>query len=459
MEKQRNKIELQQNIDLGKIPPQAIDCEVDIIAMLLNEPLPYMYDIKSMLKGEMFYKDQHQIIFNTLIAIEGIPNLTLLTERLKKNNKLEIIGGSHYLMQIFNKYTTSIKYHLESYCLVILEKYLKREIIRLAEELKISAFDESIDIEDLLTQIKVLNTTLDFIIQKGMPEKAFKDIINNAVDKYYERELLVKEGKTIGICTQISKLNRITDGFYPGDLIILAGRPSHGKTALALSFSRVMAFNKKKVVFFSYETTELKIANRIIIGVSGVNSEDFKGGTLTDEDKKTFENSINKVLQLGIGIDEKRYTISQLEIKIKTLVNKGECDIVFIDYLQLIRGDRRYNSRFELVTEISIALKGIAKDCDIPIIALCQLNREVEKRSDKRPIMSDLREAGQIEQDADVIIFIHRPEYYNIDEPEGVGELIISKNKEGRTGIVDICYNQSLTNFFEPEDKIKKFFN
>lgn len=448
------------SMELGKIPPQAIDLEEIILGALMIEKDAID---KVDLRPEYFYKDSHQKIF---IAIQNLSllnnpiDLLTVTDELRKLKWIDEIGGPYYVTLLTSKVASSM--HIEYHSKIITEMFIKREIIRISTELQQRAFDESEDTFDLLdsfySQLDRLNNNAEID-----EPKTWNELIKETLKRTEEREQTYLSGKTVGIPTPVFKLTKWTCGWQPKQLIIIAGRPGQGKTAWALGCLKTAALNGYKPALFSLEMSDVSIADRIVIGESGINADDYRRGAIGDENWILLNNSFNKLSQYkNILIDDKPKNINRIRSKIKSLHRKGKCNMVIVDYIQLVGDDsiKTNANREQEVSTISRKLKLLASELNIPVIALSQLNREVEKRPNKKPMMSDLRESGAIEQDADVIMFVWRPEKYGITEDEngeplnGRSFIILEKQREGNIGTIPFKYNDSVTAIYDYDEQL-----
>lgn len=434
--------------DFGKVPPQSIDIEEAVLGIiLLNKEA--IDEIISILSSEMFYKETNQKIFKCAISLykhEKPIDILTVTEELRATGELESTGGPVYLANLTIKiYPVS---QIAYYALIIKEKYIRRELIRYSTEIQNRAFDESIDFTELVeySESDLLKITDD--IYKSEPVSLGK-LVDGVIDKI--QKIINHEIKLIGNPTGLVKLDRMTGGIKDGEYVLIAARPSIGKSALALQIALNSAELKTPVGVFSCEMSGEMVAQRAISGVSGkTNIELLRGDCSIEKLLKDTENLVN----LPIHIDDTSgLSIIELRSKARKLVMKHGVKLIIVDYIQLMKGEGR--SREEEVSNISRGLKSIAKDLNIPVIGLSQLNRKCEERSTKRPQLSDLRESGTLEQDADIVIMLHRPAYYGFAEMEtdegsdvssrGVLELIIAKNRNGVTGSIFLYHNEALT--------------
>jgi len=438
-----------------KIPPQSIDFEEAVLGIiLLNKEA--IDDVIATLQPEMFYKDANQEIYRCAINLykhkKPVDFLTI-TEELRNIGKLDLIGGVVYLAGITSKiYPIS---QITYYALVIKEKYIRRELIRHSSEIQNKSFDESFDFTELIEYCEsdLLKITGD--IYHNDPVQLGK-LVDGVIDKI--QKIINHEIKLIGNPTGLTKLDRMTGGLKNGEYILIAARPSIGKSALALQIALNSAEFNYPVGMFSCEMSGESIAQRAISGVSGkTNMELLRGECSVETLLMQTENLINIPVYID---DTSGITIMELRSKARKLVIKHEIKLLVVDYIQLMKGEGR--SREEEVSSISRGLKSIAKDLNIPVIGLSQLNRKCEERASKRPQLSDLRESGTLEQDADIVIMLHRPAYYGFTEMEtdegigvsssGVMELIIAKNRNGVTGSIFLYHNDSLTKIMDDKE-------
>ena len=365
----------------------------------------------------------------------GIDVLTI-KNRLKETEKLELIGGEFYLNELRNK---SFNFQSNEFsCRILLQKYLQREIIRIAYEKSSLAFEDTIDVFELHEQNQLeLEKSLQAIL-KGKTASGIETLTEDAIVRYNARKQAARENKITGINTGLTDLNKITGGWQKSDLIILAGRPSQGKTAVALNF--VFSSDKKWLVF-SLEMGEGQLTDRLMVAAADVDAGKYRDGYLSNEEEYRLYSAKAILDKKGIYIDDTpAIRIREIRAKAKRYKRLYNIDGIVVEYLQLTDVEKENNgNREQDISGISRGLKKLAKELDIPVIALSQLSRKCEERADKKPQLSDLRESGAIEQDADIVIFVYRPEFYGLrgesGEPiKGIGKLIISKHRNGKTG-------------------------
>lgn len=444
-------------LEYGMVPPQAIDFEEAVLGIiLLNKEA--IDEVVATLHPEMFYKEANQKIYNSAINLykhDKPVDVLTVTEELKISGNLDSAGGPVYLSGLTTKiYPVS---QVTFYALIIKEKYIRRELIRHSTEVQNKAFDETIEFTELIDYCESDLMKITGDIYKKEPVSLGK-LVDGVIDKI--QKIIDHEIELIGNPSGLVKLDRMTGGFKDGEFILIAARPSIGKSALGLQIAINSAELKYPIGLFSCEMSGESIAQRSISGASGkTNIELLRGDCVVEDLLKDTENLVN----LPIYIDDTSgLTIIELRSKARKLIMKYGVKLIIVDYIQIMRGEGR--SREEEVSKISMGLKSIAKDLNIPVIGLSQLNRKCEERASKRPQLSDLRESGTLEQDADIVIMLHRPALYGFTEMEtdegtgmssrGVMELIIAKNRNGVTGSIFLYHNESLTKI--QDDKIEE---
>lgn len=448
------------NPEFGKVPPQAVELEEAVLGALMLEK-DAVLTVLDILSPESFYRGAHQKIFKAVLdlstKLEAIDLLTV-TEELRKKGQLEEIGGPYYITQLTSRVASAA--HVEFHARIISQKYIQRELIRVSTDIQTKAFDSSIDVLELLNY----SEESLFQIAEGNIKKetvAINGIIQIALEQIQEAGK--KEDGLSGCPSGFSAMDRITNGWQPSDLVIIAARPSMGKTAFVLSMARnIAATHKRGVAFFSLEMSSLQLVNRLIASETELGSEKIRSGRLEPYEWQQLESKIENIVDAPLFIDDTpAISIFELRAKCRRLKMQHNIEIIIIDYLQLMTAGDKNQSREQEVSMISRSLKAIAKELNVAIMALSQLNRSVETRGgDKRPQLSDLRESGAIEQDADMVCFIHRPEYYGIDTDEdgnsliGIGEIIISKHRNGALGTIPLKFEKNLARFVELDSDI-----
>jgi replicative DNA helicase len=444
--------------DFGKIPPQAIELEEAVLGAIMLEK-DAIIEVIEILKPESFYREENQKIFKAIIDLyrinKGIDILTI-GEQLRKNNQLEEIGGPAYLSQL--QMRVSSAYHIEFHAQIIHQKYIQRELIRISSDIQNRAFDESIDVKDLIdySESEIFKISIDNIINES--EKLV--VIGNEYINYLAK-IRDSEIKLLGVPSGFTKLDRITSGWQDTDLIIIAARPGNGKTSEALIFAMNASDMGFTVDFYSLEMSKRQLFNKALSNYTGLENSYIRSAKMTDNEWNKIEDTIVKIENLPLYIDDTP-ALKLMEFRAKARRNKMKygTKLIIVDYLQLMRSpDDAKGGREAEVSSISRGLKAVAKELNVPIIALSQLNRSIESRGgSKRPQLSDLRESGAIEQDADIVIFIHIPEKYGIlTDEEGnstanVMQNIIAKHRNGACLDVDFYKNNNWTKITDYSD-------
>lgn len=442
----------EQNIGISQvnIPPSDQNAELVFLGCMLfdNDGL---LDGLRLIKSDDFYRPNNKAVFESIQNLyeENSPvDVVTLANMLKKENKFEIIGGMPYLLNISNSVSTSA--NIEVYAKIIEEKSILRKLIKVSGEVQNSCFQGQDEIDAIID--KAEKGIFD-IVQNKKSENFYdiKDVVDDSVAKI--EELYRNKGKTTGLKTGFKDFDKKTAGLQKADLILIAARPSMGKTAFALNIlQNIAVYEAKSVAMFSLEMSRESLVNRMICSYAKIDSNKLRTGDLQPEDFEKLSESISPLSLSRVFIDDTPgITINDLRAKSRKLKMEKGLDLIVIDYLQLMSGSRRSESRQQEVSDISRGLKAIARELDVPVIALSQLSRANEKRPDKRPMLSDLRDSGAIEQDADLVCFIHREEYYNpediSDDDRGTSEIIIAKQRNGETGTVKLKWFGQYTKF------------
>jgi replicative DNA helicase len=454
-----------QSLELGKLPPQSIELEEAVLGGLMLEK-DAIIDVIDILSHESFYRSENGEIYKAVVALfsnnKAIDILTV-SEQLRQHKTLDEVGGQSYLTQLTVQIASAA--HIEFHARIVQQKFIQRELIRVSTEIQNRAFDESIDVNDLLdfSEGELFNVAQGNIKKEvATMDSLVKDAINQI------EEASKNEDGMIGIRSGFPSLDKMTNGWQPSTLIILAARPAMGKTAFVLSMARNMAVDHNKgIAIFSLEMSSSELINRLISSEAELSSSKIRTGQLSEDEWQKLEYKARRLEEAPLYIDDTpAISIFELRAKCRRLKRQYDIDVVVIDYLQLMTGSNESKgNREQEVSAISRALKGIAKELNIPIICLSQLNRSVESRPDKRPQLSDLRESGAIEQDADIVSFIHRPEYYGFTEDEnqmslkGVAEIILSKHRAGAIGDIKLKFIGEFTKFTEIEDTFENSYS
>lgn len=447
----------------GLLPPQALDLEEAVLGALMIEK-EAIHDVGEILQPESFYSDIHQIIYRVIIglSIKQQPiDLLTVAEMLKRSEQLDLIGGASHLASLTEKVGSAS--HVEFHAKIIAQKYIQRELIKASAEIQRDSFDNSMDITDLIDHAegKIFKVSEGYI-KRDVRES--RDVIKSALAMIEEARS--KPDGLNGVPSGLRELDNITSGWQPTDLIIVAARPSMGKTAFVLSMARNISVDyNRAVAFFSLEMGAEQLITRLIISESKIDGQKIKSGKIDATEWEYLQKAIKPLENAKLLIDDTpALSIFEFRSKARRLKTQYDIQIIIIDYLQLMTGPSDTSgNREQEVAAISRSLKAISKELKVPIIALSQLNRSVETRGgNKKPQLSDLRESGAIEQDADIVAFIHRPEYYKMTHDEdnnpirpGAAEIIIAKHRNGATGtaVLKFIQNQALfTNFDEDDD-------
>jgi replicative DNA helicase len=446
------------SIEMGKKPPQAVDIEEAVLGALMLEP-DAVADVVDTLVPECFYKESNRKIFSAIVSLatrHAPVDIFTVSEELNKTGDLEIVGGTVYLTQLSMKIGAAA--HIDYHSKILLQKYIQRELISISYQIQRDSFDDTMPVDDLLdsTQQKIF-TLSDRNMKKDT--QSIQYVISEAIEELQNNQ--IKANGLSGIPSGYTSIDRVTLGWQPSDLIIIAARPSMGKTAFVLTMARNMAVDHNvPVAFFSLEMSSLLLAKRLMISETGLEPDKIKGGKrLEDYEWEQLNAKLNKLVKAPLYIDDTpSLSIYEFRSKARRLVTNAGVKMIIIDYLQLMTGPPEFKGmREQEVSAISRSLKAIAKELNIPIIALSQLSRAVETRGGtKRPQLSDLRESGAIEQDADIVMFIHRPDYYSSAEenPELIGltDIIIAKHRNGEVKDVQMRFRHSEVKFVDTND-------
>ncbi|MBT8265798.1 MAG: replicative DNA helicase [Bacteroidia bacterium] len=449
------------SLEKGKIPPQALDLEEVVLgAMMIDKK--GVDEVIDILSPDAFYKEAHQYIFEAIFKLfESSEPIDLLTvsSQLKKDQRLDMVGGDFYLISLTQKVSSSA--HIEFHARIILQKFIQRSLIKISNEIIEDSYDETKDVFDLLDKAEArLYEVTQGNIKKS--SETAQELVIQAKKKI--EEISNKEGLS-GIPSGFDKLDKLTSGWQESDLIIVAARPGMGKTALTLSMARNIAVNNNiPVAFFSLEMASVQLITRLISSETGLSSEKLRTGRLEKHEWEQLNVKVKALEKAPLFIDDTpSLSIFDLRAKARRLKSQHDIKLVVIDYLQLMTagGSQKGGNREQEISMISRNLKALAKELSVPVIALSQLSRAVETRGgSKRPLLSDLRESGAIEQDADIVSFIYRPEYYKIDEwdddertpTEGQAEFIVAKHRNGGLDSIRLKFIGHLGKFDNMDD-------
>lgn len=433
--------------DIGRIPPHSVESEQSILGSILLDK-EAIITVTETIKPEDFYKEAHKIIYECMMKLNNKNepiDLITLTEELKKQGHLEDIGGISYITSLSTivPTTSNVKYYAD----IVKEKSVLRKLIRVSNDILNLGYDSSIKVEDILEKAE----KRIFDISQEKSSEDFQTINSVLMDTYDMIEKLYTSKEDItGITTGFDDLNKKTNGLQRTDLILVAARPAMGKTAFSLNLVQNAALKgDASVAVFSLEMSKEQLVQRMLSAQSHVELKKIKTGNLDENDWPRIIDAMSVLSNANIYIDDTPgIKIGELRSKCRKLKIEKGLDLILIDYLQLMEGDGGNESRQQEISKISRSLKIIAKELNCPVVALSQLSRAPEQRSDHRPMLSDLRESGAIEQDADIVMFLYRDEYYHPDsERKNIGEIIIAKNRHGETGSVELVWLGEIQKF------------
>ena len=447
----------------GHLQPQALDIEKVVLGALMIDSDAFTV-VSEMIRPETFYDPRHQKIYGAIQALnlhEKPVDIMTVAEELKRSGELEEVGGPAYIVELSSHVASSA--HIEYHGRILAQKFLARQLIQFASMIETEAFDETIDVDELMQRAE---GSLFELSQKNMAQEytQIDPIVKQAHELLQKEAHNQENGGLTGISTGFTQLDKITAGWQPSDLVIIAGRPAMGKTSFALSLAKNIAIDSRvPVAFFSLEMNNVQLVNRLLSNVCSISGSKILSGQLDPSDWERFDNNIRKMEGAPIYVDDTPgLSVFELRTKARRLVREHGIKVLMVDYLQLMNANgMRFSSRQEEVSTISRSLKGLAKELNIPVLALSQLNRTVEQRDGiegKRPQLSDLRESGAIEQDADLVLFVHRPEYYRIFQDEkgndlhGKAQIIIAKHRKGATDDVLLSFRGEYTRFANPDE-------
>ena len=446
----------------GTVPPQAIELEQAVLGALMLER-DAIIDVQEYVKAETFYLEEHRTIFKAIQALSfdmKAIDLYTVTEHLKSQKELQKVGGAAYLAELTQKVASAA--HIEFHAKIIAQKYVQRELIRSATEIERRSYDDEVDVTELIgfAEQEI------FRVSEGNVKRSVQsasDILRKALAQIEEASKTA--GEYNGVRSGFTDIDAVTLGWQPSDLIIIAARPSMGKTAFVLTMARNMAVElKTPVAFFSLEMSSVQLMNRLIVAETQLNSKDLRTGNLTPAQWTHLESQTVELGRSPLYIDDTpALSVYEFRSKARRLKTQYDIQLIIIDYLQLMTAatPETRGNREQEVSLISRTLKAIAKELNVPIIALSQLSRNVENRGgSKRPQLSDLRESGAIEQDADVVAFIHRPEYYGLTTDEnnmptaGMAEIIIAKHRNGEVTDVPLRFIKEQAKFADADSSV-----
>ena len=439
-----------------RVPPQNIEAEQAVLgAMLIDKEA--IAKATEVLSADDFYREAHRVIFSAMLELynknEAVDMVTV-TEILKRDNKLEDIGGIAYITSLANVVLTAanVKYHAE----IVAEKSVLRQLVRVSTEIAAMGYEANEDVGTLLDTAE--SRILEISNRKKKNDfTAINDILMDSVQSI--ESLLQNKGGLTGLPAGFADLDKLTSGLHPSDFIILAARPSMGKTALALNIVQNVALRAHKVIggeprsvaFFSLEMSKEQLVNRMLCAEAGIDSQRLRVGEMHDEDWTHLWDACDTMSRAKIYIDDTAgITAMDMRSRARRLKAEHGLDLIVVDYLQLMQGSGKRNNsgdRQQEVSEISRSLKALARELDVTVLALSQLSRSVESRQVKRPMLSDLRESGSLEQDADIVAFLYREDYYNPEKENKHTELIIAKHRNGPVDTVNLFFQKQFTKF------------
>lgn len=443
-----------KTVPAGKVPPQNVDAEMSLLgAVLIDEEV--LADITEHVKPKDFYDKRHGLIFDAIMRLyeKNKPvDLLTLTDELKRKKELDEIGGSAYLTELTNYVPTAA--HAESYAEIVAQKAVRRRLIKASGEISELGYDEETTTQELLQQAEAeLFAVSDQSLKQDLT--SLESILTDSFDRL--EELHRNKGALRGVRTGYRDLDNMTAGLQRSDLIILAARPAMGKTTLVTNLAyNVATIAKQPVLMFSLEMSKEQLVDRMLADASGVDSWNIRTGNLSDEDFSKLSEAMGEMAEAPIYIDDTPgLSVLEMRTKARRAAHDQPLGLIIIDYLQLMQGSGRDNgNRVQEVSEISRGLKLIARELNVPVIALSQLSRSVENRSPQIPQLADLRESGSIEQDADIVMFIYREAYYNPEtERENITDLIIAKHRNGPVGKVELYFHPERLRFMSLDRK------
>lgn len=443
-----------KEVSAGRIPPQNLDAEMSLLgAVLIDEET--LADISEHVKAHDFYDRRHGLIYDAMMRLyekRKPVDLLTLTEELKKKNDIETIGGSAYLTELTNYVPTAA--HAEAYAELVAQKAIRRRLIKASADISELGFNEETSTAELLEQAEAeLFAVSDQSLKQDLV--SIESILTESFDRM--EELHRNKGQLRGVRTGYRDLDNMTAGLQRSDLIILAARPAMGKTTLVTNLAyNVATIAKQPVLFFSLEMSKEQLVDRMLSDASGVDSWNIRTGNLSDDDFSKLSDAMGEMAEAPIFIDDTPgVSVLEMRTKARRAAHEQPLGLIIIDYLQLMQGSGRDSgNRVQEVSEISRGLKLLARELNVPVIALSQLSRSVESRSPQIPQLSDLRESGSIEQDADIVMFIYREEYYNPDtDRKQITDLIIAKHRNGPTGKIELFFHPERLRFMSLDRK------
>jgi replicative DNA helicase len=436
----------------NKMIPHNVEAEEAVLGSLLIDP-EALFRVSPFLKGEDFYIQKNAWIYEAILALherrEPVDFVTLCDE-LERREQLEEVGGAAYITQLINAVPSAI--HVESYGHIVEQAAVRRRLISAASQIAQLAYQEAEEIDQTVDRAE---QALFSVSQRRITRDLAP--IQEVMRRYYDRieYLYAHQGEPLGVPTGYVDIDRLLGGFQRSDFVIIAARPSVGKTSLCLSMARNAARHGQHTAIFSLEMSSEQIVQRLVSAETGIDSQRLRLGDLHEEEWPLFVQATGKLADLPIFIDDTpSISALQLRTKARRLHAEHGLDLIFVDYLQLMTGDTRSENRVQEVSYISRSLKAIARELDLPVVAASQLSRAVEQRTDKRPMLSDLRDSGSLEQDADVVMFIYRDELYHPEtEKQHIADIIVAKHRNGPTGTIQLFFRSRLAQFLDAETR------
>lgn len=442
----------------GKLPPQNLEAERGVLGSILL--LSSSFDeVADLLKDDYFYHEPHKYMYGAIqklyeSGVRGIDAVTL-AEELVKREQLELVGGATYIVDVLESVPHAA--HAKYYAQIVRDKWIQRSLIYACTDILKGCYDPGSETADVLQEAesKIFNILKG---QDGEQKLEIRDILMETFDRIQQR--ISSDSEVSGVSTGFTDLDEKTNGLQASEIIILAARPSMGKTAFVCNVAmNVAQMERKAVVFFSLEQSKLELAERLLAIHTRINGKSLRAGELTDEEHDRLMRGSSELSELPLYIDDQPgRTMAQIGAISRRISRQDDLGLIVIDYLQLVEPEDRNQPREQQIAQISRRLKFLSKDLAVPVVALAQLNRGVELREDKRPKLADLRESGSIEQDADLVMFLHRPDAYDPEERPGEAELIVAKHRSGPTGIVRLTWRKEFMRFdnfshlSEPDD-------
>lgn len=433
-----------------KMMPHNVEAEEAVLGSLLIDP-DAIFKVATYLMPTDFFIERNGWVYEAILALhdrrEAVDFVTLCDD-LERHDRLQEIGGAAYITHLINVVPTSI--HVEYYGHIVERAAIRRRLIRAATQIAALAYEEGDDVDEAVDRAEQI---LFGVSQRRLARDLIP--IRQVISEYYDRiDYLYRHGdEFIGVPTGFPRIDRLLGGLQRSDLIIVAGRPAMGKTSLALNIAHSAAVKNQRVAIFSLEMSNEQLVQRLIASETGISSHRLRTGKLKEDEWDKFAQATGILSDQHIFIDDTpSISAMQMRTKCRRLHAEHGLDLIIVDYLQLMQGDRRSENRVQEISYISRMLKGLARELNVPVIAASQLSRAVEQRGDKHPMLSDLRESGSIEQDADIVMFIYREEVYEPETPmKNIAEVIISKHRHGPTGTVELYFEKELTRFRELE--------